>query len=228
MAPAWLELTSFEQREGPIHVVAKIAAVVDQTGRGLVRQLSRVDEVITSELGRIHSQLPGRLVYETLDQMQVLGFPGAAVGADRDGVGIDTAGVRVDMLDTINIGQQTGATGGGDDGGRRGEVGAHVGNDPAADGQEPPSPVKRQLPFHDVIACVPVRKKAIRAIAIPFHWSAQPARREGAKELLGIKHRLDTKGTAYVRGNDSDLGLIDPERRSQGRVHHAGSLGRGV
>ena len=113
----------------------------------LVRHHLGRDEIALADLDRTETGIAAALVDQALDEISRLGPPGAAIGVDRDGVGVDAAAERVHVRDVVERRSSMVIPPFGDARRVLREIGAHVGEEVDAHGEEPavsrPSPSRR-------------------------------------------------------------------------------------
>ena len=103
----------------------EVAAVVDRPDRRLVGHGRGRDEVAPPQLHPVDAHRPRRRVDQALDQIDRLGPAGAAIGAERGGIGEHHLAGEVDRGDGVHAGEAILGVPSGDDG----DVGRRVGAD---------------------------------------------------------------------------------------------------
>ena len=197
-----------------------VAGVVLQRDRRLIGEGVLRDEVLAAQLGRIAPGLARRRLDDGLEQIGRFRSPGAAVGVDRRGVGVDRIDRAVDRRRLVLTGEQR-AVQVGRDARREGrQIGAHVGDGVHLERGEVAVGVHGQLGVGDVVAPVGVREEALGALGGPLHRPAEPLRREQADALLGVDEDLGAEAAAHVRRDHAQLVLrrdADERRDHQAR-----------
>ena len=121
--------------------------------------------------------LAGREIDQAFDDVSRLRPSGAAIGIDRNGIGIDAAHAHVAGGNVIDAGRQAGAEVGNIRCELR-EIRAHVGDEIDIEREEAMPLVERQARRGDVVAALGVAEEMLGAVGDPGHRLAQkPVRR---------------------------------------------------
>src|ERR1700733_14099039 len=96
--PPWQTLIVGE-RQRFIERARVIARIIGHDDRRLMRE--RIDEVLPPKLGPVLSGFPRRDFHDALDDKSRFRAPGAAIGVDRRGVGIDRVDFAIDARDGV-------------------------------------------------------------------------------------------------------------------------------
>ena len=158
-----------------------------------------------------------------------LGPPGAAIGVDRRGVGVDRIDRAVDRGRLVLAGEQRRVQIGRHAGREGREIGAHIGGRVDLERGEVAVGVHRQLGVGHVVAAMGVGEEALRALAGPFDRPVQQLGRQQAGALLGVDEDLGAEAAADV-GRDHPQ-LVLGRDADEGRDHEARDvrvLARGV
>ena len=184
------------------HVACEIARVVDFSGRRRVRHRLRLDRILAAQRVGRGVEIARRRIDQPLDQIGGLRPPGAAIGVDRNGVGIGRAQPHMGDRNVIGAGRHAGAEPGNV---RRvaGQIGAHVGDDIEREREEAPLVVERQPRAGDVVAAVAVAEKMLGALANPFHRPAQPLGGNRRQRIFAIGKQLGAEAAADVGRDDA-------------------------
>ena len=139
-----------------------------------------------------------RLVDQPLQQIDVLGPAGAAVGVRRRRVGVGGAHADVQRRRPVGADQRACASHGRDGGPVVRGIGAEICD--ALDGQREELAVRVQRerrPRAQVPALV-IARHGLAPLRHPLDRASEPARREQHQRVLGIDPELDPEGTAHV------------------------------
>ena len=147
----------------------ELAAVVGRARRRLEGHLLGLDVVALAHLDLVDAHLARRGVDQPLHEVVGLGPPGAAIGADRRGVGEGDLGRDLDQRRAVDGGEVAGDAHRAHQRADIGEVAADIGEAGEAHGQEPAVLVERQLGVEIVVAAVLVAQEAARALVGPLH-----------------------------------------------------------
>ncbi len=144
---------------------------------------------------------------QTLDHEGRLRPPGAAIGVDRHGVGVDRIDLAIDRRNVVLARQQRGIEIGRHRRRERRHIGAEIGDGLDLERGDLAVVAERHLGVGDVIAAVRVGEKRFRAVAGPFHRTADVPRGPQAHDFLGIDENLRAEAAADVGRNDAQLVL---------------------
>jgi hypothetical protein len=153
--------------DGAAHVAFEVAGIVDAAGAGLVGQLVRRDEVERPDGVRRLPELARDVVDEALDGVGRLRPPGAAIGIDRQGGRVIAANADVDGRNIVKPRRQEGAIGRHERPVLR-EIGAEIGLEIDAQGEEAAASVDRHLQRRDVVASLRVAEEMLAAVGEPL------------------------------------------------------------
>ena len=177
--PLFLRLRGARVEAGPVGQRQRLglhrfelAAVVGLPHRVGVGHLLRADHVAPADLGRVQAQAARGRVHQPFDDVDRLGSAGAAVGAQRRGVGQHRLQLEVDGLDVVDAGRHPRADQQLDDhAGGRG-IGADVGFGVHAQAEHAAVGVERQFGMAADVAAVAGGQEFLAALGHPLHRSA--------------------------------------------------------
>ena len=222
------ERRPFGRVHAQIHHLFELAGVEHEFGRRRVRHRRRRHEIDAADGVGALADFARRGVDQALEQITGLGPPGAAIGADRHGVGAHALDVDVDGADRIKAGHQIGRARRHEAAERR-QVGADIGEDRNAQAEEAALGVERQLGARDVIAALIVGDETFRAILLPFHRPRDLAARPDHERMLGIDESLHAEAAADIGRDQAQLVLRQFQHDLGQRIaHEMRALGRGV
>ena len=182
----------------------EIARIVDLPGRRLVRQRFRLDEILAAyRIGR-DVEIVRRRIDNTLDQIGRFRPSGAAIGVDRNRVGVGRAQPDVRNRNVVGAGRHADAEPR-DVGRIARQIGAHVGDDVELEREETSLLVDRQPRGGDIVAAVAVAEEMLGAIANPFDRAAQPFSRNRGQRIFAIRKQLGAEAAADVRRDHPHL-----------------------
>ena len=147
------QLVVAEQLQRLLGGLLVVAAVVLEPGGRGEGELLGLDPVLPAQLQRVHVQLDGELVHDPLDRERRLGPAGAAVGVGGHLVGEDALAVEAVGRELVDADVHEGAE---DRHARadQAQVGAHVGEDAAAQALDVALAVGRDVDVLDLVAAV--------------------------------------------------------------------------
>jgi hypothetical protein len=152
-----------------------VAGVVGHDHRRLMREV--LDEVALAQFRGVDAHFTGAHLGQALDHEGRLRPPGAAIGVDRHGVGVDRVDLAIDLRDRV-LTRKQGRVEIGRDRRREGRhVGAEVGDRLSAQAEDFAVAVERHFRMGDVIAAVRVGEKRLAAFGDPLHRTANATRR---------------------------------------------------
>ena len=191
-----------------------VAAVVVRSGRGLVRERVRGDEVPAPDLGRIERDLGGEHVHRALDHLRRLGPAGAADRAGRGRVRDDRRDVDLDLRDRVDaarhhrgqVGEERADAG----------IGAGVLEDVEPQRRHPTVAVAAELELDPLRPSLVHRDEVLAARLGPAHRPPGGARQRGDDHVLDLQP-LAAEPTADVRRHDAHLARLQPEQQAE---HH--------
>ncbi len=189
----------------------RVAAVVLDRDRRLVRIGLGRDEVAPANLDRVDPHLARRLVDDALELERRLRAPGAAIGVDRHRVGEDRAHVHVDERRQVGPRHQRAVQPGRDRRREGRQIRAHVRQRVGAHGEELAVLVQRQLDLRHVVARMRVRHEGLGAGRGPLDRTADLLGGPGDEGLLGVVVDLGPEAAADVRRHDAQLVLGNAE-----------------
>ena len=138
----------FRRRHAAVHHLLELAGIEQELGRRRIGHRRGRHEIDAADGVGVHAELARRGIDEALEQISGLRPPGAAIGADRHGVGAHALDVDMDRPDRIKAGDQIGRA-------RRNEaaegrqIGADIGEDKHPQAEEAAvrhrAPVRRAL-----------------------------------------------------------------------------------
>ena len=222
------ERRPFRRVHAQVHDRFELAGIEHEFCRRRVRHRRRRHEIDAPDLIGAHAKLARRGIDQTFQKIRRLGPPGAAIGADRHGVGADALDVDVDRPDRIEAGHQVGRARRHEAAERR-QVSADIGEDRNAQAEEAAFVVERQLGACDVVAALIVGDETFRAVLLPFHRPRNLAARPHHERVLGIDEGLHAKAAADIGRDQAQLVLRYFEHELGERVaHEMRALRRGV
>ena len=223
---AGLEAVPVGRLDGAAHMGGEVAgivgAVADRRGVG---HRARRDEVAPADLGRRDPGLTRRPIDQALDQVGRLRPPGAAIGIDRHGVGVDAAHPDEHRRGLVDAGQHRGAEIR-DVGPVLRQVGAEIADDVEAHGEEGAVGIERDLADREVVAALRAGDEVLAALRHPLHRPVQPARGLGRQGIFAVGEGLGAEAAADIAGDDADLVLRHPEHARQGLAQAVHALAR--
>ncbi len=146
------------------------------------------------------------VVDQTLDDVIGLGPPGAAIGVDRYGVGINALDAHDGGWRAVAARQHRGAGHGRNEGAEIREIGAEIGGGFDLEREEVEIAVEREARAGDVVAAMRVGEKGFAALAGPFHRAPELLRRVQHQPLLGIEKQLHAETAAHVGRHHAECG----------------------
>ena len=184
-----------------------VARVVRPAGRGLVRELLGLDEVLHPELGRILADLVGQDVDHPLDGVDRLGHPERAAVGDAAGrlVGVDAIDLDERVREVVRAGDDV------EQAGRElGRVGRGVGVAVVGDGLDLEAGDlavlgRAHLGVDVVIAGERIRLEVLRAVLDPLDRLAGQERGGDGQDVARVDRHLAAEPTADVVGLDPDV-----------------------
>ena len=233
-----LEARPIGELHGPFHVAAEIAGVVGAIAdRRLVGHLPGLDEVPPPDRFGLRPELARGTVDEALEEVGGLRPPGAAIGVDRHGVGVDAADPHMDQGRAVDPGHHGGAEIG-DVGSELRQIGAEVREDVEAHREEAPVGRKRDLAGGEIVAPLRIAGEVVHAVGDPLDRAAEAARGFGRERVFAVHEALGAEAAADVRRDHPDLRRVDLQHLVRERVAQAvdalardrqgEALGRGV
>ena len=181
----------------------ELARIVVHARRRLVGHLAGRDVVAPAQLDPVDAHLARRRVDQPLHVVVGLGPAGAAIGADRRGVGEHHLGVHLHRRRRVDVDQVLHRVGGRRH--RRIDVGAGIAGAGEPHGEEAAVLVERQLGDALVVAAVMVAQEALGALVGPLHRPAERLRRQQQRAVLGIDLRLHAERAADIAGQHAHL-----------------------
>ncbi len=151
----------------------------------------------------VDAELGGGGIDEPFDIVIALRPPGAAIGADRRGVGNDDLRGHFDQrrgIDADDI-----LDGIGRDRQRRIEEGARIAIAAQAHGEEPPAFIERQLGRSRVVAAMVVGEEALGALVGPFDRSTDGTGGVQHADIFRVDDRLHAERAADIAGEHVHL-----------------------
>ena len=200
----------------------ELAGIVVHGRRRLVGHLFGRDVVAPAQLDLVDAHLARRRVDQALHVVVALGAAGAAIGADRRGVGEHHLGVHLHRGRGVDVDDVLHRVGRGRH--RRIDVGAGIAGAAEPHGEEAAVLVERQLGHALVIAAVMVAQKAFRALVGPFHRPAQQLGAQQQRSVLGIDLALHAERAADIAGQHAHLvgrHVQHVARQAAAHAHHA-------
>ena len=173
-------------------VVAAVIGEARRVGEGLG---GGRDQVAAAQFGRVDAEPVGRQIDQPLDDEDRLGPAGAAIGRGRHGVGDGAAAAEMDGRDRVDVGHQADAL---LQWPERRRMPAEIAEVRAADGEETPLGVERQLGRDGQIAALPVAEKRVAALAGPFDRPPDEARRPGKQRIFRVEQIARAEIAAHV------------------------------
>ena len=227
LLPAQLLVAELLERE--VQRALVVAGVVDEAGGRGVRELIRLDEVRTPELGRVEPELVRGGLDEPLDQVRRLGdAERAAVGdAARRLVRVRAVGHDVRRRDVVRAGDDVEEAGLELRRLRVGEEGAVVGEQLDLQAHHAVA-LDRELAAHVVVAGEAGRDQVPRAVLDPLHRPADQQRGRRRDDVARVDRHLVAEAAADVGRDDPDLVLGQPGDDGEQRPVRMWSLRRHV
>ena len=184
----------------------EFAGIEHELGRRRVGHRRRRHEIDAADFVGAHAEFARRGIDQPLEQISGFGPAGAAIGADRHGIGADAFDVDVDRADRIKAGDEIGRARRHKAAERR-QIGADIGEDRDAQAEEAAARIERKLGARGVIAALIVGDETFRAILLPFHRPPDLAARPDHQRLLGIDEGLHAKAAADIGRDQAKLVL---------------------
>ena len=219
--PAFFDCASRALKSGPIGKLLRarkmrgeIAGIVVLAGRRPVRHRARLDEIAPPQrIGRDPDFARGN-VDQPLDDISRLGTAGAAIGVDRNGVGVDAAHADMAGRDIVDARRQPGAE---IRNVRRElrQVGAHVGDEIDVEREEAMLAVERQPRRRKVVAALRIAEEMLGAIRDPRHRLAQAHGGDGGERIFAIAEQLGAEAAADIGRHHAQLPLRHMENVGQ-------------
>ncbi len=191
----------------------------------VVRKPIRPEEIAFADLHAIDAELARRDVQQPLADEHAMLAAGAAHRRDDRLVGEDGRERAVVVLDVVRAEQR--ALRVDRDGQPVRIVGAGVEQEHVLDAEDPSVTRQRHLRVVHLPALLRRRVEILLAIFGPFDRPAEPHRRPGHEQLLGVEHHdLRAEAAADKRRHDPDLRLQQPELRREAVANRNRRLGR--
>ena len=203
------------RRQGRIEHGGEVAAVIFQPRGGCVGHGVRRNQVVSAQRHRVAPGLARRRVDQPLHEIVAFGAAGAAIGADRHGVGQHRLDGDADQRRAVQAGRVLDQVHGRD---RRAEtvaMGADIGAAGETNGEEAAVGVERQLARDHRVPAVVVRHKALAAVIAPPDRSTERPRRMQQGHVLRIGRRLHPERAADVAGQHLQGRRCDAEDPGQ-------------
>ena len=200
------ERRPFRRRHAQVHHLLELAGIEQELRRRRVGHRRRRHEIDAADGVGTHAELARRGIDETLEQISGLRPAGAAIGADRHGVGADAFDVDVDRADRIETGDEIGRARRHEAAERR-QISADIGEDRDAQAEEAALVVERELGARGVIAALIVGDKTFGAILLPLHRPRDLAARPDHERVLGIDEGLHAEAAADIGRDQAQLVL---------------------
>ena len=220
------QLLELGERGGVVAgVVLELAPVLEDQPL-VVGELVGLDEVGGAHLGAVLAE-PGRdRVHGPLHHVAALRPPGAAVGRDHHGVGVERLAAH--PVDARLVGTEQ--LGGGDD--RHDQavrrVGAVVVPEHHVEAEQPAVVVEADLDVVDLAALVGRGDEVLAPVLGELHGAAERAGRQRHQHLLGPRVvDLHAEAAADVGRDHVDLAEVEAELDRDRRPDAGGGLGRG-
>ena len=165
-----------------------------------------------AHLDLVDAHLARRRVDQALHEVVGLGPPGAAIGADRRGVGEGDLGRDLDQRRAVDGGEVAGDAHRAHQRADIGEVAADIGEADQPHRQELAVLVERQLGVEVVVAAVLVAEEGARTVVGPLHRTAEDLRGVEQAGVFGIGRALHAERAADIAGQDAHLVGLDLEQ----------------
>ena len=185
-----------------------VPGVVDEAE--VVRVREALDEVLSPDLRRVHTDLARNDVNDALDQVRGLRPAGAAVGIGRRAVGEDADAACIDRLPLVT--PPTEKTRHHLESAEHTVVRADIEQLREFQSEQRAVAVGRNLDVEDLPAAVRCGLQALGAILDPLHGTFGDLRGSCGEVFLGIRPELRAEPTANVMADDPELRLGDTER----------------
>ena len=205
-----------------------VAAVVFPAKHRLVGELVRGDEVLETELGRIHAELLRHDVDHPLDRVRRLGHPErAAIGdAARRLVRVGAVHLGERVLEVVGAGADREQPGRELRRIRRGVGIAVIGDRLDPQGGQRPVLLARELGLHVVVAREGVGLQVLHPIFNPLHRLADDHRRGDGNDVAGVDRDFAAEAAADVGRHDANLLLGEPDVSGHQRHHRSNRVRR--
>ena len=187
-------------RQAGVEHGREVAAVVGQAGERRVGNRVRWDHVLAAERCRIAVGRAGGGVDQALHDVVGLGPAGAAVGADRHGVGEDAGGADREHWRAIEAGQVLEHVGRRHGRAEGGQIGAHLGDAVDPDRQEITLGIEGQLAFDPGGPALVVGDEAVGPLVAPFDRPAELLGGVQDRNRFGVGGGLHAERAADVGG----------------------------
>ena len=185
----------------------EVAGIVLLAHRRGVGHLRGLHEVAPTQFGRIHAHLAGRRVHQPLEIEDALGTAGAAIGADRGGVGDDAGDLEIDQRDVIGAGCHLGADEQRDDDAAARRIGADVGEGFHAQAEDAAVLVECHRGLVELVAARGRRGKLLAALGAPPHRPLQHLGGPNGHRLVRLDADLHAEAAADVAHDHAHLVL---------------------
>ena len=200
----------FGRRHAAVHHLLEFTGVEQELGRRRVGHRRRRHEIDAADGVGAHAELARGGVDQALEQVCGLGSPGAAIGANRYGVGTDAFDVHVNRPDRIETGDQIRRAGRHEAAERR-QIGAKIGQDRNTQAEKAAGIIERQLGARCVIAALIIGDESLGAVLLPFHRPLQLAACPDDERVLGIDEGLHAERAADIRCDHAEPVFRDLE-----------------
>ena len=207
------------ERPDLLHQHRRVAGIVSDPERRLVRELLGRDQVAGAELHRVDAHLLGPVLDQALHLIDGLGPAGPAIGVHRRRVGVDGADGGVDRRNVVGERQHAEVIGVGDARLPLALVGAEGCQRLELHAEDLAVRIEAHAAHRVVVAGVRVAQQALGARARPAH---RPAGDDGAPQhqrLLGVVVELHAEAAAHVRRDHAQLVLGNVERLGEVAAH---------
>ena len=180
-----------------------------------MRELLRLDEVLPSQLGRVHPQLARQHVHRPLDEVDSFRAAGAAISVGGRLVGEDLGQLAADRWDVVDAGEHGKRKRRHDRGGEQEIVSADVLNKAVPEAQQRAVALRRHVDVADDVAPVRGGQERFGAFLDPLHRLPELPGNGGQYVVFAVDLDLGAEATAHLGCNHPQLVLAKAQRRTE-------------
>ncbi len=203
--------------QGLLHGLLEIAGIDHHADPVGVGQLIRADEIAAADLVAAEAEGKRALVEQPLHLVRDLRPAGAAIGADRHGVGEGNAHRQLQGRDVVDRAGDARPGGGRHPRAVVAEIGADIGDVLDAHAEDPAVGIERHLAMGDMVAAVHVGEECLLPVGTPFDRPAEALRGPRDQHRFRIELAAQAEAAADIGRDDAHLLF----RHLEGDIGHA-------